>query len=36
MKGAQMSLDLELKDGVLRLVLPKVEAVKPRRIEIKT
>jgi HSP20 family protein len=32
----QSKIDAKLDDGVLRLSLPKVEKVKPRKIEIKT
>ncbi len=32
----QSKIDAKLNDGVLRLTLPKVEKVKPRKIEIKT
>ena len=32
----QSKIDAKLNDGVLRLSLPKVEEVKPRKIEIKT
>jgi HSP20 family protein len=32
----QSKIDAKLNDGVLRLSLPKVEEVKPRRVEIKT
>lgn len=32
----QSKIDAKLNDGVLRLSLPKVEKVKPRKIEIKT
>jgi len=32
----QGKIDAKLNDGVLRLTLPKVEEVKPRKIEIKT
>ena len=32
----QSNIDAKLNDGVLRLSLPKVEEVKPRRVEIKT
>jgi HSP20 family protein len=32
----QSKIDAKLNDGVLRLTLPKVEEVKPRKIEIKT
>jgi HSP20 family protein len=32
----QNKIDAKLNDGVLRLSLPKVEEVKPRKIEIKT
>ncbi len=32
----QTKIDAKLNDGVLRLTLPKVEEVKPRKIEIKT
>jgi len=32
----QSKIDAKLNDGVLRLSLPKIEEVKPRKIEIKT
>ncbi|MGD2028526.1 MAG: Hsp20/alpha crystallin family protein [Desulfobacterales bacterium] len=32
----QSKIDAKLNDGVLRLSLPKVEEVKPRKIEVKT
>lgn len=32
----QSKIDAKLNDGILRLSLPKVEEVKPRKIEIKT
>jgi len=32
----QSKIDAKLNDGVLRLSLPKIEKVKPRKIEIKT